>query len=85
MKIINTNKTGFKYYGLTGLLMGFLLLGLASTTHAQSGPGTSGLETGANGPDASGVPIDGGLSLLLAAGAGYGVKKIRQQRKKKSV
>ena len=32
--------------------------------------------------DASGVPIDGGLGLLLAAGAGYGVKKLREQRKK---
>ena len=31
------------------------------------------------GPD---VPIDGGLSLLLAAGAAYGVKKYRQGRKK---
>ena len=30
------------------------------------------------------VPIDGGLSLLLAAGVGYGVKKIRDERKKKN-
>ncbi len=30
------------------------------------------------------VPIDGGLSILLAAGVGYGVKKIRDERKKKS-
>lgn len=29
------------------------------------------------------VPIDGGLSLLLAAGVGYGVKKVRDSRKKK--
>jgi hypothetical protein len=29
-----------------------------------------------------GVPIDGGLSLLLAAGVGYGVKKIRDHRRK---
>ena len=34
------------------------------------------------GPD---VPIDGGLSLLLAAGAAYGVKKYRQSRKKEGV
>jgi hypothetical protein len=32
------------------------------------------------GPDA---PIDGGLSLLLAAGAAYGVKKYRDGRKAK--
>lgn len=30
------------------------------------------------GPD---VPIDGGLSLLLAAGAAYGVKKYRDHKK----
>ena len=33
--------------------------------------------------DAAGVPIDGGLGILLAAGAGYGVKKIREMRKSK--
>ena len=34
------------------------------------------------GPD---VPIDGGLSLLLAAGAAYGIKKYRQGKKKDGV
>ena len=29
------------------------------------------------------TPIDGGLSLLLAAGAAYGVKKYRDNRKKR--
>jgi hypothetical protein len=29
------------------------------------------------------VPLDGGLSLLLAAGVGYGVKKVRASRKAK--
>lgn len=33
-------------------------------------------------PDPNDVPIDGGLSLLLAAGAAYGVKKYRDSRKK---
>jgi len=28
------------------------------------------------------TPIDGGLSLLLAAGVGYGVKKYREGKKK---
>lgn len=28
------------------------------------------------------VPIDGGLSILLAAGAGYGIKKINDKKKK---
>ncbi len=30
-----------------------------------------------------GAPIDGGLSLLIAGGVGYGVKKIRENRKNK--
>jgi hypothetical protein len=29
------------------------------------------------------VPIDGGLSLLVAAGVGYGTKKLREKRKLK--
>ncbi len=29
------------------------------------------------------VPIDGGLTALLAAGAGYGVKKIYDKKKEK--
>ena len=28
------------------------------------------------------TPIDGGLSLLIAAGVGYGIKKVRDGRKK---
>lgn len=37
-----------------------------------------------NGPDPGGdpTPIDGGLSLLLAAGVGYGAKRLRKNRKK---
>ena len=33
-------------------------------------------------PDPEDTPIDGGLSLLIAAGAAYGVKKYRDGRKK---
>jgi choline-glycine betaine transporter len=42
--------------------------------------GFAQVDTGdpASDPD---VPIDGGISLLIAAGAGYGVKKIRDHRK----
>lgn len=28
------------------------------------------------------VPLDGGLSLLIAAGVGYGAKKIKEKRNK---
>lgn len=33
-------------------------------------------------PSYPGCPIDGGLIFLLVAGAGYGVKKIKDSRKK---
>jgi hypothetical protein len=32
--------------------------------------------------DTTDTPIDGGISLLAAAGVGYGVKKYRDMRKK---
>ena len=35
-------------------------------------------------PDPADTPIDGGLSLLLAAGVGYGVKKYRDSKKQHS-
>ncbi len=31
--------------------------------------------------DVNDVPVDGGLSLLVAAGVGYGAKKMRDKRK----
>ena len=34
------------------------------------------------GDDVNDVPIDGGLSLLVAAGVGYGAKKLREKRKR---
>ena len=43
---------------------------LPAITHAQPGFGD----------DVDDVPIDGGLSLLIAAGVGYGVKKIKQRK-----
>lgn len=36
-----------------------------------------------NPPNPGGVPIDGGLSFLLAAGVGYGAKKVYDARKAK--
>jgi hypothetical protein len=35
-------------------------------------------------PDPNDTPIDGGLSLLIAAGAAYGVKKYKDGRKLKN-
>lgn len=34
------------------------------------------------GGNPGGAPIDGGISLLVAAGIGYGAKKVRDARKK---
>ena len=36
------------------------------------------------GGDPDVVPVDGGLSILAAAGVAYGVKKIRDYKRKKS-
>ncbi|MCE3282538.1 MAG: hypothetical protein K0Q66_1275 [Chitinophagaceae bacterium] len=38
---------------------------------------------GGFGDDVDDVPLDGGLSLLIAAGVGYGAKKAHEMRKKK--
>jgi preprotein translocase subunit SecG len=37
---------------------------------------------GAGGGEPSSAPIDGGLSLLVAAGVGYGAKKLKEKRNK---
>lgn len=42
------------------------------------------LAQGGGPPDPQDVPIDGGLSVLLAAGVGYGVKKYRDAKKAKA-
>ena len=48
-----------------------ILLIIPVLAHAQIDPGGD--------PDA---PIDGGLSLLIAVGIGYGIKKLRYKKKK---
>ena len=45
-------------------------------------PGNSNSAPGRNQP--AGVPIDGGAGILLAAGAAYGLKKIRDYRKSRN-
>lgn len=57
----------------TLLLLVTAFVGLPSLLHAQGGPGGD--------PDA--VPVDGGITILAAAGVAYGAKKIRDYRKKK--
>jgi hypothetical protein len=52
-----------------------LFLLLAAPAARAQGPGLGGPR-----PGATDVPIDGGASLLLAAGAAYGLKKLRSRR-----
>ena len=49
----------------------FFFFILPCISHAQPGFGD----------DVDDVPIDGGLSLLIAAGVGYGAKKLKEKRK----
>jgi len=56
---------------IQGILL-LLVLCMPSLLHAQ-GPGF--------GDDTDDVPIDGGLSLLIAAGAGYGIKRMSAKNK----
>ena len=53
----------------------FILIGLLIATYVYAQPGDPGGD-----PD---VPIDGGIGLLIAAGALYGSKKIYEARNKK--
>ena len=55
-------------------VMFFIMTGLPAFLMAQVPPDGTAVD-----PDA---PIDGGISLLVAAGIGYGVKKARDNRKK---
>ena len=52
--------------------LGFLLLATALVAHAQGGLTDPGGDVDA--------PIDGGLSLLVAAGVGYGAKKLKERK-----
>ena len=67
-----------KYTFLAGLVLG---LGLVNV-HAQGSdpPDTPG-PTPTN-PNPAEIPIDGGASLLIAGGVAYGLKKLRDRRKK---
>lgn len=51
-----------------------LVLVLAASSLQAQGPGSGG-------PTPIAVPIDGGASLLLAAGAAYGLNRLRKMRR----
>ena len=56
-------------------LTGGLLL-VAGSAFGQGAPGSTGPQPGAP----TGVPLDGGASLLLAGGVAYGLNNLRQRR-----
>lgn len=76
-----------KYIATTIYKSVFLIaLAVFCSTHVMAqGPGTPGDEMDIEDydPDNS-VPIDGGASILVAAGVAYGLKKIYDKRKEKS-
>jgi len=67
-------KISDKKWGIiTPLAMMAILFLLPSLLHAQPNFGD----------DVNDAPIDGGLSLLVVAGVGYGAKKLKEKRKNK--
>ncbi len=70
-------KTNLSWKGI--LLLAFLLVSLPTVVNAYGDPDDSGSWD----EDPEGVPIDGGISILLAAGAGYGVKKVYELKNRK--
>lgn len=62
----------FRFKNVVTLL---IVLLISNFTIAQDGPGDD--------PDIPTIPLDGGLSILLVAGAAYGGKKVHEYRKRK--
>ena len=58
------------------LLTAVLFVSAAALTHAQA-PADGGPAP----TTPTGVPIDGGASLLLASGVAYGLRRLRRRRK----
>ena len=77
IQINNLKKQGMKARHLFPLMIIICCLVLPMIGFAQ-GPPDPCDQPGAT------CPIDGGLSFLIAAGVGYGVKKYRQAKKAKS-
>jgi hypothetical protein len=65
-----------RYKNAQFLVSSILIIFLLLPIFLQAQPGF--------GDDVEDVPIDGGLSLLVAAGVGYGAKKIKDKKAKKS-
>jgi hypothetical protein len=64
------------------LSLSFVLLGTLVTFSAPGPPASGGTGTPGCWPPPC-IPIDGGITILIAAGAAYGAKKIFNSRKDK--
>ncbi len=68
-KYINSNNTK----AILKVLCTLIILIVITSIKAHAQPSSPGGDVDA--------PIDGGLSLLIAGGVGYGIKKVRERRK----
>ena len=57
-----------------------LALYVLTTLPALAQPGSGGPGPGVPTADPTAVPLDGGASLLLVGGVGYGLKRLRDRR-----
>ena len=86
MHLLNLKTMKMKKLFLFNLLVATCLLGSVDTTWAQPFKRNKlPVVPGDPQDTTTNVPIDGGLTILLAAGVGYGVKRIRGERKRKAV
>jgi hypothetical protein len=62
------------------ILITFLLfIFISKALYSQGGPVPP--TPGGGIPGQEGIPVDGGITILVAAGIGFGVKKIKDARK----
>ena len=69
-----------KKHSLIIALCGTLCCVLLTAIGALAQPGSGGPSPGTPIVNPTAIPIDGGISLLLAAGGVYGLKRLRQRR-----
>jgi len=74
--MIQTNKKMLLTIAVMFIVM---LVPILASAQLDDPNGTNG------GLDPDGLPIDGGLSLLVAAGVGYGAKKMKERKAAKDV
>jgi hypothetical protein len=60
----------------------FTVLKLTMVVMLLAAPIATFAQPGFNSTDVDDTPIDGGISLLVLAGAGYGAKKLKERKAK---